>query len=108
MRRVLVDHARRARAQKRGGNRDRVPLDGLPSPADPTDWVQVDDALDRLAALDPGAAEIVRLKVFGSVSVEEAAELLGLSRASAYRDWAFARAWMRDAVGLPGQKSNKS
>jgi len=109
MRRILVDHARRLRAEKRGGHRDRVPLDGLASPAgDASGWVEVDDALDRLAALDPGAAEIVRLKVFGGVSVEVAADLLGVSRASAYRDWAFARAWLRDAVGRSGDDSEKS
>jgi RNA polymerase sigma factor (TIGR02999 family) len=107
MRRILVDHARRVRAEKRGGHRDRVPLDGLPS-ADASGWVEVDDALDRLAALDPGAAELVRLKVFGGVSVEAVADLLGVSRASAYRDWAFARAWLRDAVGRTGGNSEKS
>ncbi|QDU21932.1 ECF-type sigma factor [Urbifossiella limnaea] len=108
MRRILVDHARRVRAEKRGGGGARVPIDDLASPADdPTDWVQVDDALERLATLDPGAAEIVRLKVYGGASVEDAAELLGLSRASAYRDWAFARAWLRDALGRSEQKSGK-
>jgi RNA polymerase sigma factor (TIGR02999 family) len=100
MRRILIDHARRVRAEKRGGGRDRVPLDAIPSLADdPTDWAQVDDALDRLTALDPGAAAVVRLKVFGGASVEEVADLLGVSRASAYRDWAFARAWLRGALG---------
>ena len=110
MRRILVDHARRVRAEKRGGNRDRVPLDGMPSPtsSSPTDWVDVDDALGRLAALDAGAAEVARLKVFGGVSVEEAADLLGVSRASAYRDWAFARAWLRDATGRCENNSEKS
>jgi DNA-directed RNA polymerase specialized sigma24 family protein len=68
----------------------------------------VDDALDGLAALDAGAAAVVRLKVFGGASVEEAADLLGVSRASAYRDWAFARAWLRDALGRSGTKSGKS
>ena len=107
MRRILVDHARRARAEKRGGRRARVPLDDLPSPAaDPTDWVQVEESLHRLAALDAGAAAVVRLKVFGGASVEEAADLLGVSRASAYRDWAFARAWLRDALGRAGQNSD--
>ena len=109
MRRILVDHARRVRAEKRGGSRDRVPLDGLPSATagDPTDWVDVDDALGRLAALDSGAADVARLKVFGAASVEEAADLLGMSRASAYRDWAFARAWLRDAVGPSAGGSEK-
>ena len=91
MRRILIDHARRTRAEKRGGHRDRVPLDGLPSLDHPTDWLQVDDALGQLAVLDTGAAELVRLKVFGGASVEEVADLLGVSRAAAYRDWAFAR-----------------
>lgn len=109
MRRILVDHARRVRAEKRGGHRDRIPLDGLPSASEDTaGWVEVDDALERLAALDPGAAELVRLKVFGGVSVEEAADLLSVSRAAAYRDWAFARAWLRDAVGRSGGDSEKS
>ncbi|HEY3788261.1 MAG TPA: ECF-type sigma factor [Urbifossiella sp.] len=107
MRRILVDHARRGLAEKRGGNRGRVPLDDLPSPDDPADWVQVDDALARLAAIDSGAAEVVRLKVFGGASVEEVADLLGISRASAYRDWAFARAWLRDALGRADEKSDK-
>jgi RNA polymerase sigma factor (TIGR02999 family) len=102
MRRILVDHARRTRADKRGGDHRREPLDDLSHPhADPTDWVQVNDALERLAAADPGAAELVRLKVFGGASVEEAADLLGVSRAAAYRDWTFARAWLRDALGRP-------
>src|SRR4051812_24891371 len=83
MRRILVDHARRVRSEKRSGHRNRIPLDGLPPPSgsDPSDWVDVDDAVARLAALDPGAAEVARLKVFGGVSVEEAADLLGVSRA---------------------------
>lgn len=109
MRRILVDRARRVRAVKHGGDRDRVALDGLPAFAsDPIDWVQVDDALERLAVLDPGAAEVVRLKVFGGASVEEAAELLGVSRASAYRDWAFGRAWLRDGIEQTDSKFEKN
>lgn len=106
MRRILVDHARRVRGEKRGGGRYRVPIEGLPIPTSaPTDWADVDDALGRLAALDPGAAAVVRLKVFGGASVEEAAAVLGVSRAAAYRDWAFARAWLRDALGRAGKNS---
>jgi RNA polymerase sigma factor (TIGR02999 family) len=109
MRRILVDHSRRVRSEKRGGDRHRVPLDAIPSLVnEPTDWVQLDDALDRLAVLDPVAAEIVRLKVFGGASIEDAAEMLGVSRASAYRDWAFARAWLRDTLGRSEKKSGKS
>jgi RNA polymerase sigma factor (TIGR02999 family) len=107
MRRILIDHARTARAEKRGGRGDRVPLDGVLVPSPTSDWVDVDDALARLAALDPAAADLVRLKVFGGVSVEDAAELLGVSRAAAYRDWAFARAWLRDELGRGGRNSGK-
>jgi RNA polymerase sigma factor (TIGR02999 family) len=108
MRRVLVDHARRVRAEKRGGARARVPLDGLPvRTTDPTDWEGLDAALDRLAAVDPGAAAVARLKVFGGAAVEETADLLGVSRATAYRDWAFARAWLRDALGRSERKPGK-
>ena len=107
MRRILVDHAAGAAREARRGPRPRA-LDGLRHPR----------GSDRLGAggrrpgpargARPGAAEIVRLKVFGGVSVEEAAELLGVSRASAYRDWAFARAWLRDAISHLGQKNEKS
>jgi RNA polymerase sigma factor (TIGR02999 family) len=106
MRRILVDHARARRAAKRGGTLARVELNDLPQPGgeDATDWVAVDDALTRLAAEDQGAADLVRLKLFAGASVEEAADLLGVSRASAYRDWAYARAWLRDAAGIGGEK----
>jgi RNA polymerase sigma factor (TIGR02999 family) len=108
MRRVLVDHARARRADKRGGQRVRVELADLPQPGgeDETDWLAVNDALTRLAAEDPTAAELVRLKLFAGASVEEAADLLGVSRATAYRDWAYARAWLRDAAGI-GEKREK-
>jgi len=102
MRRVLVDHARSYRSRKRGGDRQRVDLDKISDPgaADPADWIIVDDALARLAVEDSTAAELVRLKLFAGFTVEEAADLLGVSRATAYRDWTFARAWLRAAVGI--------
>jgi RNA polymerase sigma factor (TIGR02999 family) len=104
MRRVLVDHARKKRAEKRGGGRHRVEAEDLAAAA-PADWVEINDALDRLAAEDPGAAAVAQLKVFGGASVEEAADVLGVSRATAYRDWAYARAWLRQAVGLSDELS---
>ena len=98
MRRILVDEARRRRAGKRGGGWAQVSLEGIPGPGASTDWLAVDDALARLAEEDPGASELVRLKVFAGLSVDEAAEVLGLSRATAYRDWSYARAWLRDRL----------
>ena len=102
MRRVLVDHARSHRAGKRGGSRERVPLDEFADSAGTTDidWLVIDDALGKLAAEDATAAELVRLKLFAGLSVEESADVLGISRATAYRDWAFARAWLRAACGI--------
>jgi RNA polymerase sigma factor (TIGR02999 family) len=109
MRRILIDHARKRRADKRGGTRTRVELDDLPQPGGQheTDWVAVDDALARLAAEDPAAAELVRLRLFAGASVEEAADLLGVSRTTAYRDWAYARAWLRDAAGIGEKPENR-
>ena len=102
MRRVLVDHARSHRAGKRGGGRERVPLDEFADSAGTTDidWLVIDDALGKLAVEDATAAELVRLKLFAGLSVEESADVLGISRATAYRDWAFARAWLRAACGI--------
>jgi RNA polymerase sigma factor (TIGR02999 family) len=102
MRRVLVDHARTTQAHKRGGGRDRIDLDLIADPngRSAIDWLVIDDALTQLAREDASAAELVRLKLLAGLSVDEAAELLGVSRATAYRDWAFARAWLREAAGI--------
>jgi RNA polymerase sigma factor (TIGR02999 family) len=108
MRRVLVDHARSHRAGKRGGSRERVPLDEFADSAGTTDidWLVIDDALGKLAAEDATAAELVRLKLFAGLSVEESAGVLGISRATAYRDWTFARAWLRAACGIGSAGKN--
>lgn len=100
MRRILVDHARRKRADKRGGAGKRFEVserDRLVVP-DPDTLLAVDEALARLEAEDPGSAALARLRLFAGLSVEEAAEGLGLSRATAYRDWAYARAWLTAAL----------
>jgi RNA polymerase sigma factor (TIGR02999 family) len=96
MRHVLVDNARRKLRAKRGGGRQRVELDdAVPAPADtPDHLLALDEALTRLAAQDPEAAGLVNLRYFGGLSIEEAADVLGISRASAYRHWTFARAWL--------------
>jgi RNA polymerase sigma factor (TIGR02999 family) len=97
MRRVLTDSARRKRRDKRGGDRTRVELTDQADPRlqEAERVLAVDEALTRLAATDAVAAELVQLHTFGGLSVTEAGEHLGLSRAAAYREWAFARAWLR-------------
>ncbi len=96
MRRILVESARRKRSAKHGGGRRRVPLDEAHRVTEsPDDLLALDDALGRLAAEDAPAAELVKLRVFAGLSVEEAADALGLARATAYRHWTFARAWLR-------------
>ena len=100
MRRVLVDHARRKHRAKRGGGRRRVEFDeAVPAPpAAADDLLALDDALRRLAAQDPDAARVVQLRYFAGLSVEQAAGVLGISRATAYRHWAFARAWLLERL----------
>jgi RNA polymerase sigma factor (TIGR02999 family) len=98
MRRILVDHARRHGAARRGGGAPRASLDDAAPSAGPPNLVEViavDDALVELTALDPDQARIVELRFFGGLSIEEAAQVVGVSRATAYRDWAMARAWLR-------------
>jgi RNA polymerase sigma factor (TIGR02999 family) len=100
MRRILVESARRKSRQKRGGVHHRVELleaDGAVS-IRPDELLAVDEALAKLSADDPLAANLVKFRYYAGLSVEEAAELLGVSRASAYRHWTYARAWIRCEV----------
>ena len=97
MRRVLVDIARRRRAERRGGPRAvRVPLDEIDVPASEpgADLLAVDSAIQMLAAEDPRKAQVVELRFFGGLSIEETAEALGISARTVHADWAFARAWL--------------
>ena len=97
MRHVLVDIARRRRAERRGGpNAVRVPLDAIEVPAtEPgADLLAVDTALELLARDDPRKARVVELRFFGGLSIEETAEALGISARTVHLDWAFARAWL--------------
>lgn len=98
--RILVDSARRKRTRKHGGDRRRVELPDLPAEPDVEDerLLALDAALTRLADEDPVAARVVELRHFAGLSIEDAAATLGLSRATAYRHWTYARAWLRDAV----------
>ena len=96
MRRVLVDHARARRAGKRGGADRRTLLDSALAAANnqSAEMMALDEALDRLAALDPRQCRIVELKFFAGLSEEETAEVLGISTRTVKRDWAVARAWL--------------
>jgi RNA polymerase sigma factor (TIGR02999 family) len=96
MRHILVDNARRKRRARHGGDRQRVPLeDQMAAPPDRAeDLLALDEALHKLAGEDPEAASVVQLRYFAGLSVEEAARALGLSRATAFRHWTFARAWL--------------
>jgi RNA polymerase sigma factor (TIGR02999 family) len=108
MRRLLIDHARKKRAGKRGGKARRAGIDPdeLPGrPLDPDDQIALDEALTRLTALDPTAARLAALRVFAGLSVEEAGDALGLPRATAYRDWKYARAWLTAALSEDSPKS---
>jgi RNA polymerase sigma factor (TIGR02999 family) len=100
MRRILVENARRKARLRRGGGRVRVHLDpDLPAAPDaPEELLAMDDALTALAREDPDAARVVQLRLFAGLSVEEAGDALGLSRANAYRHWTYARAWLRCAL----------
>jgi RNA polymerase sigma factor (TIGR02999 family) len=100
MRRILVENARRKRGPRRGGGRQRVSLDGAvaysPEPAE--DLLTLNEALDQLAREDPRKAELVKLRYFTGLSVQEAAEVLGISRATADRYWAYAKVWLYCAI----------
>jgi RNA polymerase sigma factor (TIGR02999 family) len=96
MRRILVDNARRKKCVKRGGGSQRVAVDEAVSvsctPDD--DLLALDEALAKLASREPGKAELVKLRYFAGLSLDEAAEALGISRATAKRHWTYARAWL--------------
>jgi RNA polymerase sigma-70 factor (ECF subfamily) len=101
MRRVLVDIARRRRADRRGGARAvRVPLEGIDVAAvEPdADLVAINEALEKLATEDSRKARVVELRFFGGLSMEETAQALGISLRTAHTDWAFARAWLYRAL----------
>jgi RNA polymerase sigma factor (TIGR02999 family) len=100
MRRILVNHARDRKRLKRSGGRRRLELlDQVGSLAEDSDLVlSLDELLTRLGEEDAAAAQVAQLHLFGGLPVEEAGEALGLSRAMAYRNWKYARAWLREAL----------
>ncbi len=101
MRRVLVDHARRVQAARRAAGQNRMPLDELIGSAlEPgLDLVALDDALRDLERLDKRVSQVVELRYFGGLTIEETAEVLGLSPVTIRRDWKFARTWLGSLLG---------
>ena len=101
MRRILVDHARARQAQKRGGADYRLSLEHVDPASDSPDLdlLAVHEALERLAAKDSQQARVVELRFFGGLSIEEAAEVMGIGHATVEREWKMARAWLRRELG---------
>jgi len=116
MRRILVDHARRRHAQKRGGHAQRLSVDEIAADEgehcqaslvdalaltdDPrVDLASIDSALKRLEAMDPQQGKLVELRFFGGLSIADAAQVLGVSAATVKREWAVARAWLQRELG---------
>jgi RNA polymerase sigma-70 factor, ECF subfamily len=101
MRRLLIDHARRRRRLKRGGGLVDAPLEAaaaLLSESEADELLALDDALERLAAVDPRGSAVVQHRFFGGLTLEETAEVLGVSTKTVQRDWLVARAWLRKEV----------
>jgi len=97
MRRILIDHAKNRHRRKRGGSNEDLPLEeALLAAADETnvDLIALDEAMAKLAKLDPQQERIVELRYFGGLSLDEAASAIGISRATAARDWQVAKAWL--------------
>ena len=103
MRHILIDHARKHAAQKRGGGEYRVSLSGAEGISSERDvnLVTLDEALNRLAEIDPKRSRIVELRFFGGLSIEETADLLKVSTPTVERDWRVARAFLRREVSSP-------
>ena len=102
MRQVLVDNARSKGAAKRGGDWRRVTMAGIADADKPfgaIDTLALDDALTRLAEIDPRVASVVELRFFGGLTIADAAEALDVSTATVESDWAFARAWLKREIG---------
>lgn len=108
MRRILVDHARKRIAGKRGGGFEMLPLDeGLVfSPQRSKELVRLDEAMTRLAEHDPRASKVIELRFFGGLSIEETGEVLHCSPRTVKREWTFARAWLREELGLPPESAD--
>ena len=107
MRQILVDHARYAGRGKRGDGQYHLALDEVPIPVSrkPGELIALDDALTRLAAVDARKAQVVELRYFGGLNVEEAAQVLRVSPNTIIRDWSFAKAWLRRELEVCGRNA---
>lgn len=110
MRRILIEYARRRKRVKRGGGRVRVELEdtAVAEWPDPDELLAVDEAIRRLEEQDSRAADVVRLRYFVGLSVEETAGALDLSERTVMREWAYAKAWLRDALADDGDRSERT
>jgi RNA polymerase sigma factor (TIGR02999 family) len=108
MRRILVDYARSHRAEKRGGGLEKIQLDEAValSPARDVDLVALDEALKDLGVFDPRQSQIVELRFFGGLTVEEVGEVLEISPRTVKREWRLARAWLRREIKDEGDAGN--
>jgi len=103
MRRILIDNARGKQRLKRGGHRKRLNLESIDlastaAAAQPDELLVLDELIVKLGSEDPDAAQIIKLRYFAGLSIEEAAQLMGISRSTAYEHWAYARGWLRCAL----------
>lgn len=100
MRRILIENARRKKSAKHGGRHRRLDLTGLEPATEEAagDLLALDEALQKLARTDRSKAELVKLRYFAGLTLEQAAKALGISRSSAYENWAYARAWLRAEI----------
>jgi RNA polymerase sigma factor (TIGR02999 family) len=105
MRRILVENARRKRSLKHGGDRQKIALDAvdfvIEEPSD--DLIALDDALTKLSEKDPSVAELVKLRYFSGLTIEQVARFQGISRRTAVDHWAYARAWLRRQIDKDGK-----
>jgi RNA polymerase sigma factor (TIGR02999 family) len=98
MRRILIDNARRKRTRKRGRDLNRHPLEAVTAPERDTEVIALNEALEKLATIDPQKARLVELRYFGGLTGDQAADVLGISPTTADRHWAYARAWLQAEV----------
>ena len=110
MRRILVENARRKRRLKRGGDAERVDLDAdqIEAPEIKHDLLALDEALERFAEHDPAKCELVKLRFFAGLTIEQAADVLGISTSTADRHWSFARAWLYRQISDEGAEADSA